>query len=209
MAGKGFGAHSMLGNYMASPSIWRGRLIRLRAVEPEDWQHFHAWDDDTEFSRYDFHIGFPWSSEQSRKWAAELATAEPKNHEYRWVIETLDREFAGTLNSHTCDACAGTFRYGVAIRREHWRKGYASEAVLLVLEFFFRELRYQKVNVEVYEFNTASLALHRKLGFREEGRLRRVVYTGGRYYDQYVLGMTIEEFEASFGPGPGRHALGS
>jgi RimJ/RimL family protein N-acetyltransferase len=35
------------------------------------------------------------------------------------------------------------------------------------------------------------------MGFREEGRLRRVVYTGGRYYDELMLGMTAEEFEES------------
>ena len=188
--------------YMTEPGIWQGRLIRLRAVEPDDWQRFFDWDADTEFARYDYSIWFPGSREQSRKWTADLAMSGAKNHEYRWVIETLEGEFAGTLNTHTCDARAGTFRYGVAVRREHWRKGYASEAIRLVLAFFFRELRYQKVNVEIYEFNAASLALHRKLGFREEGRLRRTVYTGGRYYDEFVLGMTIEEFEGPFAPAP-------
>ena len=182
---------------MGAPSVWQGGLIRLRAVEAEDWQHFFGWDADTEFARYDYHIWFPGSREASQKWTTELATYGPKNHEYRWVIEALGGEFAGTLNTHTCDARAGTFRYGVAIRREYWRLGYASEAIRLVLAYFFNELRYQKVNVEIYEFNTASLALHRKLGFRKEGRLRRTVYTSGRYYDEVMLGLTVEEFEES------------
>lgn len=187
----------MSSDYMAASSVWQGKQVRLRAVEPEDWQHFFDWDADTEFARYDYHIWFPGSREASQRWTAELATSAVKNHEYRWVIETLGGEFAGTLNSHTCDARAGTFRYGVAIRRDHWRQGYASEAVRLVLAYFFRELRYQKVNVEIYEFNTASLALHRKLGFRDEGRLRRTVYTDSRYCDELLLGMTVEEFEES------------
>jgi RimJ/RimL family protein N-acetyltransferase len=140
----------MIDGSMTTPSIWQGRLVRLRAVEPGDWQHFSEWGTDTEFARYDYNIWFPWSREHSHKWTAELATSGPKSHEYRWVIETLEGEFAGTLNSHTCDPRAGTFRYGVAIRREHWRKGYAAEAIRLVLAFFFRELRYQKVNVEIY-----------------------------------------------------------
>ncbi len=191
----------MQGGYMAGKSAWQGKLIRLRAVEPEDWEQFFKWDQDTEFARYGYRVELPGSREQSRKWTQELATAAVKNDEFRWVIETLDGEFAGTINTHTCRPRVGTFRYGVGIRREHWRKGYATEVIRLVLTYFFHELRYQKVNVEVYEFNTASLELHRKLGFREEGRLRRTVYTGGQYYDEFLLGMTREEFEESLGIG--------
>jgi RimJ/RimL family protein N-acetyltransferase len=93
-------------------------------------------------------------------------------------------------------AAYGTFRYGLSIVREQRRKGYASEAIHLVLAYFFRELRYQKVNVEVYAFNEPSLRLHLRLGFREEGRLRRMIRTAGAYHDEIILGMTVEEFEA-------------
>ena len=64
-----------------------------------------------------------------------------------------------SANTHTCDARQGTFRYGVAIRREHWRRGYASEAIRLVLAYFFRELRYQKLTSMVYSFNERSLRM--------------------------------------------------
>ena len=118
----------MTSGYMAAQSVWEGKLVRLRAVEPGDWQHFFDWDADTEFARHDYDIWFPGSREASHKWTEELAMSAAKNHEYRRVIETLAGEFAGTLNTHTCDARVGCFRYGVAIRREHWRKGYATEA---------------------------------------------------------------------------------
>lgn len=47
-----------------------------------------------------------------------------------------------------------------AIEPEDW------EAIFLVLRFFFHELGYQKVNVQVYAFNEGLLALHRRLGFK-------------------------------------------
>ena len=178
-------------------NIWQGRLIRLRAVEPADWQHFAAMDEESETARLTYWIPFPKSSEAAKQWAAEQATTGDKNHEFRWVIETLDGQFAGTLNTHTCDARTGTFRYGLAIAGAQRSKGYASEAIRLVLRYFFLELRYQKVNVDVYAFNEPSLRLHRKLGFVEEGRLRRVIFTGGAYHDAVMLGMTREEFEES------------
>lgn len=33
------------------------------------------------------------------------------------------------------------------------------------------------------------------LGCQEEGRIRRNIYTNGRYYDELVFGLTKEEFE--------------
>jgi RimJ/RimL family protein N-acetyltransferase len=81
--------------------------------------------------------------------------------------------------------------------REHRRRGYATEAALLVLKYYFEELRYQKCLVGVHSNNPASVALHEKLGFVREGTLRRMVYTGGRFYDTYHYGMLSEEWEQS------------
>ena len=177
-------------------NIWQGKLVRLRAVEPEDWQVFFDWGQDTDFGRWSYWIPFPRSREAARKWTADLALADVNNHESRWVIETLAGDFVDTLNTHTCDPRVGTFQYSLGIKRDHWRNGYASEAIWLVLGYFFRELRYQKVNAHVYAFNEPSLQLHRKLGFREEGRLRRMVYTGGQHHDEVIFGLTAEEFGA-------------
>jgi RimJ/RimL family protein N-acetyltransferase len=176
-------------------SIWEGRLVRLRGVEPDDWAIFHDWDNDLEFSRYTDEVLFPTSREAIKKRVEEMAVATPKDDEFRWMIETVDGEVVGTINSHTCKPRMGTFRYGISIVREQRRKGYATEAIGLVLAYFFRELRYQKVNVEIYDFNEPSLRLHRHLGFGEEGRLRRMFRTAGAYHDEIILGMTAEEFE--------------
>jgi len=173
--------------------FWQGDSVRLEAVEPEDWKHFFQWKEDTYFEQTTDSIHFPRSQEDFKKWTADCALAEPKNDEYRWVIENHQGEFVGTLNTHTCNPRNGTFQYGLGIRREYWRKGYATEAIKIVLRYFFDELRYQKVNALVYSFNEASFKMHRNLGFREEGRLRRMVYTQGEYYDLIIMGLTREE----------------
>lgn len=36
--------------------------------------------------------------------------------------------------------------------------------------------------------------MHRKLGFVEEGRLRRHLFLAGEYRDELMFGMTVEEF---------------
>jgi len=38
-----------------------------------------------------------------------------------------------------------------------------------------------------------------KLEFVEEGRRRRAEFMGGRYHDEVLLGVTVEEFAAAYG----------
>lgn len=179
------------------PNVFEGRLVRLRAVETTDWEIHYAWDVNTDGERLTDEIWFPSSREQARAWAEQQAKQGGENDEFRFQIERLDGEFVGTLNTHTINRRCGTFMYGLGIMPQYQRQGFATEAVRLVLRYYFWERRYQKVNAEVYSFNEPSIHLHERLGFTLEGRLRRMIYTGGQYYDAMIYGMTREEFEAS------------
>ena len=132
--------------------------------------------------------------EAVRQWAQQEATRKPEDDAFRFVIENETAEVVGDLTTHHCDARVGSFSYGITIRREHRRNGYAAEAIALVLRYYFRELRYQKATVSVYSFNEASARLHESLGFQLEGRIRRTVFTDGQHCDELVYGITAEEF---------------
>ncbi len=180
-----------------SLNLWQGELVRLRAIEPGDWEAFHRSNLDTEAARHHSWIPFPRSSQGQKKWAEELSLAEPKNDSCRLVIENRAGEIVGMISTMRCDRRCGTFAYGLGIFREHRRQGYAADAIRIVLNYYFHELSYQKVTVHVYAFNEPSLHLHEKLGFQREGRLRRMIFTGGQFYDEILFGMTAEEFEAT------------
>jgi RimJ/RimL family protein N-acetyltransferase len=178
-------------------NLWQGAKIRLRALEPSDWQAFRAFDtSDTEMARLGWRIPFPRSTEQAKKWAEETAQVEPKDDNFRFAIETLQGELVGTINVHGADRRNGTFEYGISLGRAHWRKGYATEAVTIVLAYYFGELCYQKCDALIYAFNEPSIQFHEKLGFQHEGRLRRFVFSQGQPHDAILMGITKEEFEA-------------
>jgi RimJ/RimL family protein N-acetyltransferase len=183
---------------MAS-NIFAGKLVRLRAVEPEDWEAHHAWDQNSDMTRALDYIWFPQSRAAVRRWAEDRSEQRPDDDNFHFEIETLAGELVGSIGVHRAEPRTGTFSYGVAVGEPHGRKGYASEAVLLVLRYYFLERRYQKVTTTVDEFNGASLGLHRRLGFQQEGQLRRMIFTFGRFYDQLLFGMTREEFEQLHG----------
>ena len=176
-------------------SIWQGSKVRLRAMEPDDWAVFHENDLDSEVARLCYEIPFPRSVEASRLWADATSRSAPQDDVVRLVIERVDGIVVGNVNTFECNRRFGTFKYGVAIFRAHWGNGYATEAIQLLLRHYFRELRYQKATVHIYDFNEASLKLHSKLGFINEGRMRRMLFSDGAYHDEVVMGLTLEEFE--------------
>lgn len=179
----------------SSPSVWQGQLVRLRAFAASDWEVYFAWDQDDEQARRLYTIPFPQSPAAVREWAEREASRTRDGDEFRFVIENRAGEMIGDLTTNRCDPRVGSFSYGIAIRRDHRRHGYAADAIPLVLRHYFHELRYQKATVSVYSFNTESARLHEKLGFTLEGRIRRMIYTNGQYFDELVYGLTVEEFD--------------
>ncbi len=177
-------------------NMWEGPNIRLRAVEPEDLERFQSFDQDSEAARSGWWIPFPRSKYAAERWVEKTALDHGQDDTYRFVIEAKQHGVVGSISTHNCNRRTGTFNYGIAIGREYRRRGFAKEAISLVLRYYFEELRYQKVTVSIYAFNERSLKLHESLGFQQEGRLRRMIYTGGQYHDEILMGLTREEFEA-------------
>lgn len=178
---------------------WEGKLVRVRAVETTDWQIHYEWNKDTEAARASYFIPFPSSIESVKRWVEKEAANPQTNDVFNFQIETLAGEMVGGINTHTCSPRDGTFSFGLAVLSQHQRKGYASEAVIIVLRHFFEERRYQKVSSGSYSFNEASIRLHESLGFQLEGRMRRMKFTRGQYFDELVFGMTVEEFREKYG----------
>jgi RimJ/RimL family protein N-acetyltransferase len=184
-------------------NIFQGDLVRLRAIESANWEVFYQWDMDTDDARLLYEIPFPTLRDRVQAWAETQAKSEAKQDNFDFQVERLDGEVVGTISTHHCNPRCGTFMYGLAVLPPHRRKGYASEAVRLILRYYFEERRYQKVNAEVFNFNEPSKRLHERLGFVLEGRLRRMIYTQGQFHDVLIYGLTKEEFEASGRPSAG------
>lgn len=180
-------------------SIWQGKNVRLRAIEPADWETYFDWNHDDKMARQTYFIPFPQSQESVKQFAERESTQAPEDDDFRFVVENNQGEVVGNITVNHCDPRVGTLKWGVNTMLEHRRKGYASEALILVMRYYFQELRYQKITIDVYSFNEESAKLHEKLGFQLEGRIRRTVYTKGQYFDVLMYGITKEEFLEKYG----------
>nr|QBF51784.1 acetyltransferase [Streptomyces caniferus] len=174
-------------------SFWTGHRVRLRGIEPDDWRGFMRFAEDEE--RLGDLLHTPRSAESFRAWAKEQAIAPPDGDRFRLAIEAVGTgETVGAVGVHRADPHAGRFEYGVTIGADHRHRGYAADAVVLLLRFMFDERRFHKCEARIFAHNAASLALHRRLGFLEEGRLRDHVFSADRHHDLVLMGMLAHEF---------------
>ena len=174
--------------------FWEGERVRLRAIEPDDAAFFFELQGNTERNRLLDFLPPPSSRAALESWAREQSQRELKGDAFQWLIENKTGERVGSIVTQACNPRNGTFSYAPDIAAAARRKGYAAEAVSLVLRYYFGELRYQKVHVGVQSDNDASIALHRKLGFKLEGTQRRMIFQRGRYLDLLLFGLTVEDF---------------
>ena len=176
-------------------NYWKTDLIRLRAVEPSDAQHFLKWHEDTELSRHMDFLSPPQSSEAIKTFIEKETLNKLEGDRYFWIIEDHAGAVVGHIDTR-CNTRHRNFEYGVSIAARHRRMSYASDAINKVLDYYFNQLRYNKVMAGVHGDNEASKQLHERLGFRLEGTLTEMVFTNGNFIDMAVYGKTAAEFNA-------------
>ena len=140
------------------PDFWRGEKVRLRAVEQKDLEALAVQEPDTDLERFEDTIYFPVSKQQNREnW--ECLSRKRDDDTFFWVIENAEGTRVGNIGTFDCDWRVGAFKYGVVTLRPFWRRGYAREAISIVLRYYLHELRYQ-ITAIVYAFNGRAQQLH-------------------------------------------------
>ena len=62
------------------------------------------------------------------------------------------------------------------------------------MDYLFEHTRTERIQVTTDVENAAELAAVTKVGFKEEGRIRRAQWRGGRWHDQLLLSVLRDEW---------------
>ena len=177
--------------------FWQGEKIRLRPMRAEDAEQTFISSLDSPARQFlQLGIELPTSTDLQKSFLEKYVGCQDTGGEVMFTIETIEGANVGGISLHGRDEKNGVFSFGIILGRDHRGKGYAEEALRILLKYGFWERRYQKCNSACAQTNDASIALHKKVGFVEEGRRRRQFFLGGEYHDEVLFGMTREEFDA-------------
>jgi len=174
---------------------WQNDLVRLRAGTFEDWEEAYPSNFDSE-ARFllQEEIELPPVEATAQEQSRQFAGFSPETNRLMFTVETLDGIAVGGLNLNSINERNGTFSIGIHIWVGFRGKGYGTAAMRILLGYAFLERRLNKFNVWCVEGNVASIAMMKKLGCVQEGVRRQILYSGGRYLDGILFGLTKDEF---------------
>ena len=148
--------------------IWHGEValttprLLLRAYLAEDLPLYAALNADPEVTRY---LGGPISRAESddiADWAQALHSAEGIG--LLAVERRADHRFLGMCGLHHLDWYPADIEIGWRLAREHWGRGYATEAATAWLTHAFTVLDLPRVISVTDKPNTRSIAVMTRLG---------------------------------------------
>jgi len=189
--------------------VLTGKKVVLRAIEREDLKFLHKWQNDEDIMRLARSFPDHTTSLVALEAKYEKILKGEEAHGRDYMIDERESGkpigWAGlTLHDWQHKGVTHAADLGLAVgEKDRWRKGFGTEVVQLLLREAFAQLNLHKVVWWTFAENAASLALARKMGFKEECRVRDSVFFDDRFHDSIGLGLLRNEYEA------GAVALGS
>lgn len=162
-----------------------GEHIRLRAMEPEDCEAMCRWENDASL----WPLGDtsrPFSRAVLREFIANASLDVFAAGQLRLMIERTDlHQAVGCVDLFGIDALHRRAGVGILIYdRADRGRGYAAEALRLLVEYAFGHLDLRQLYADIPVSNGASLRLFAAAGFGGEAVRRRWVRTAeGGYED--------------------------
>jgi|SRR5678809_387253 RimJ/RimL family protein N-acetyltransferase len=102
--------------------------------------------------------------------------------------------FAIEFDGHFCgviglvgqkDVYRKTAEIGYWIGEPFWNKGIATVAVKLITEYGFDQLDYLRIHTGVFEYNTGSIKVLEKNGYKMDGVFEKAIVKNSRIWNEY------------------------
>lgn len=187
---------------MTGATFLSGDRITLTTVEAEDVEFLRDGVNDPSV-RVPAGQVLPSNERQEREWLEAASTSDDVvqllvvvdgEADERGAESSSDTR-AGVVELDPIDRETGTADVAYWLRPEFRRNGYAREALELVVDYAFSQLRLHRVNAAVYDFNERSMELLEAVGFTAEGVQRENAFVDGAYRDTHYFGVLEDEWE--------------
>jgi len=173
-----------------------GQRVVLRRFRPGDVDEFVAYRSRAEVARYQsWDAPYPW--EEGERFVREIMTRHP-DMAGEWFQFAVALRATGQLigdcaampNADDPSQC----EIGFTIAPGYQGRGYATEAVRLLVDYLFTALGKHRVTACCDARNAASVALLERLGMRREGHLRQSTWAKGEWTDDLLYALLRDEW---------------
>jgi RimJ/RimL family protein N-acetyltransferase len=177
----------------------RGATVTLAEFCPgEVGPEYLAWMNDPETTRY-LESRFQVHTLESLRDFVQAAYVDEGTWFFR-ILESASGRHVGNIKIGPRHGWHQRAEVGIVIGEKSCRgQGMAAQAIRLVADFAFRRLAVHKLVAGMYEANKGSLRAFQKAGFQLEGILTGHCFCEGAFTDQYMVGLTLEQWRAHGG----------
>lgn len=170
----------------------KGEKTVIRNIQRQDVPLLVKWKNDPEIAY--LVRGGPINTTyeiESRRYYAGI-----EDHDtVRFIIESLEGKPIGFLSLGEIDRENQKAQIGMLIgEKEYWGQGCGTDSLRTLLNYLFFELEFNRVGLEVFEYNERAKKVYEKIGFTVEGLQRQGLRRDDKYYDIYIMGILKEEY---------------
>lgn len=173
-----------------------GKNVILRGLELEDVEELLLYWNDIQFMNFNGRIT-PMSQEEGKEWIRNTWNERKQGEKYRFAIITKEKgKYIGNIRLRILNAVSRRANIGLGIFNPKYRnKGLGTEALELIIDFGFRTLNLFSLELRVFSNNHRAIAVYKKLGFREIGLRRKADFIDGKFLDDLMMDILVEEWD--------------
>lgn len=168
--------------------------VYLRALELSDVELLVKWRNDLDVTSPLGGNTFYVSKLRETEWIRNAILNDNNNLRLAICLIENDR-YIGNVILNSINWINRDAEYSIMIGdKSQWGKGIGKEATILMLKYAFEELNLNRIYAFVREDNTKAINLDKKIGFVQEGILRKSIYKNNKYINQILFSILKEEF---------------
>lgn len=167
-----------------------GETVYLSPMSIEDAEIYARWLNDSDITDGLGSTSRIVSLDSERDWISENAGL------FQFaIIRKSDDLLLGNCGLEGINSVRRCATIGIFIgEEENRRKGYATEAMKLALDYGFRYLNLHNIMLMVFDFNDKAVACYEKIGFKRIGERRESYYIHGEYHNEIYYDIVKEEW---------------
>ena len=171
-----------------------GKNIKLQALEPSNIEILCQWENDTSIWIHS-NTMTPYSRHILEQYISNSHQDIYTTKQLRLMISSINNRMLGCIDLFDFDPNNRKAGVGILIgHKKDRRKGYASEALSILINYAFQTLNLNSLYCNISINNLPSLNLFRKHNFEIVGTKKEWIRNGNEWIDEYLLQLIAPKY---------------
>ena len=163
-----------------------GNKINLRALEPEDLDFLYQIENNSSFWEVS-HTQTPFSKFILKQYIENVHLDIYEAKQVRFIIEeNTSKKAIGTIDIFDFNPQHKRAGIGVLIHPNFQEKGYATEALSVLIQYCFSSLNLHQLYANITSDNSKSIQLFTKYNFTKVGVKKEWIFSKGKFKDEVL-----------------------